>query len=578
MAALRHATDLNCQPISTATNATYTVQPSDIGSTIVLDMAATNSDGLSTHASSLPTESVDPTAPSNTVQPQIDTSSPVIGTAVSATTGTWTGAPAPAGGDFSYKWYRCGDGCTLIDGATASTYTPVEEDFGSQLAVVVTASTDGGSASSNLNNAVLTDPVAHADVSASIDSGPNDLTDSDSATFTFSSPQEPNVSFECFLDEVVMGSCSSPVSYTGLADGEHSFSVHATDVLGLESGVNTTDPVWEWTVDTTAPAVTFDSAPSGSTSATVASFSFHADDDAASFECKLDAGSWTACVSPQSYSSLTLGGHSFQLRATDVAENVSAPVSVIWTVISANLSGLTVDEGTLAPAFDTDTDAYTVSVPNGTSSFNLTPTVADSHATVTVNGSTVSSGSASAEALQVGANVFTVVVTAADGTTTHSYTVTVTRAASANAALSGLAVTEGALSPAFASGTYAYQLNVGDLVTQAHFTLTFADASASASFPAGAIAGGTTAMNLQVGTNVAAFTVTAQDGSTTKTYTVTIVRAQAPIPPVSDPTPEPPAGDPTPELTPTADGDPGTPGDVDAALDQAGGAAAGQLT
>ena len=226
-----------------------------------------------------------------------------------------------------------------------------------------------------------------------------------------------------------MGPCSSPVAYNHLSEGDHSFSVHATDSLGLESGVNPTDPVWEWTVDTTAPVVTIDSAPSGNTSATVASFRFHADDPNASFKCKLDGGSWTACVSPLSDSSLTLGGHSFQLRATDEAENVSAPVSVAWTVITANLSGLTADEGTLAPVFDTDTDAYTVSVPNGTSSFNLTPTVADSHATVRVNGSTVSSGSASAEALQVGANVFTVVVTAADGTTTRTYTVTVTRAA-----------------------------------------------------------------------------------------------------------------------------------------------------
>lgn len=325
----------NCNPISGATTATYTVQPSDLGATIVLGMTATNSDGLSTNASSLPTSSVDPTAPSNTVQPQIDTSSPLVGTQVSATTGTWTGPPVPAAGDFSYKWYRCGDGCTLIGGATGSTYTPVEADFGYQLAVVVTATTVGGSISSNLNDAVLTDPVAHTDVFLSIGSGPNDLADSDSATLSFSSPQEPNVDFECFLDEVAMGPCSSPVSYTDLAEGEHSFSVHATDFLGLESGVNTTDPVWEWTVDTTAPIATVDSAPSGSTTATVASFSFHADDPAATFECKLDAGSWTDCVSPKSYSSLALGGHSFQVRATDAAELVSAPVSVAWTVIAA---------------------------------------------------------------------------------------------------------------------------------------------------------------------------------------------------------------------------------------------------
>ncbi len=324
----------NCNPISGATSATYTVQPSDIGSTIVIDITATNGDGLSTDAISLPT-SVEPTAPSNTVQPQIETSSPLVGTQVSATTGTWTGPPAPAGGDFAYQWYRCRTGCTRIDGATAGTYTPVEDDFGDQLAVVVTASTLGGSASSDLNHANLTHKVAHADVSVSIDSGPDDATDSTSATFTFSSNDDPNVNFECRLDEHDMSPCSSPVAYSHLSEGDHSFSVHATDSLGLESGVNPTDPVREWTVDTTAPVVTIDSAPSGSTSATTAGFRFHADDPNASFECTLDGGSWTACASPRSYSSLALGDHSFRVRATDAAENVSAPVSAGWAVLAA---------------------------------------------------------------------------------------------------------------------------------------------------------------------------------------------------------------------------------------------------
>jgi Ca2+-binding RTX toxin-like protein len=153
---------LNCQPISGATNATYTVKPSDIESTIVLRVTATNSDRLSTHARSLPSASVAPTAPSNTVQPRIDTSSPLVGTQVSANSGSWTGAPAPV--DFGYRWYRCGDGCTLIAGATSQTYTPVEADFRYQLAVVVTARTVAGTVSSNLNNAVLTHPVAHTAV------------------------------------------------------------------------------------------------------------------------------------------------------------------------------------------------------------------------------------------------------------------------------------------------------------------------------------------------------------------------------------------------------------------------------
>ena len=62
-------------------------------------------------------------------------------------------------------------------------------------------------------------------------------------------------------------------------------------------------------------------------------------------------------------------------------------------------------------------------------SLTVTPTATEASATVTVNGAAVASGSTSdAIGLEVGENVITVVVTAQDGTTSSTYTVTVTRA------------------------------------------------------------------------------------------------------------------------------------------------------
>ena len=55
--------------------------------------------------------------------------------------------------------------------------------------------------------------------------------------------------------------------------------------------------------------------------------------------------------------------------------------------------------------------------------------------------------------LAVGSNVITVEVTAQNGETTATYTVTVTRAGSGDAALSGLSLSGVTLSPAFAAGT-----------------------------------------------------------------------------------------------------------------------------
>ena len=63
-----------------------------------------------------------------------------------------------------------------------------------------------------------------------------------------------------------------------------------------------------------------------------------------------------------------------------------------------------------------------------TTATTVTPTTTDAAATVTVNGVAVVSGSASAPIpLAVGENTLTVIVTAEDGVSTGTYTVTVTR-------------------------------------------------------------------------------------------------------------------------------------------------------
>lgn len=72
---------------------------------------------------------------------------------------------------------------------------------------------------------------------------------------------------------------------------------------------------------------------------------------------------------------------------------------------------------------------YAVSVAFFTTSVTVTPTAAGVNATITVNGSAVTSGSASQSiSLEVGENTITTIVTAEDGTTTKTYTVVATRA------------------------------------------------------------------------------------------------------------------------------------------------------
>ncbi len=94
---------------------------------------------------------------------------------------------------------------------------------------------------------------------------------------------------------------------------------------------------------------------------------------------------------------------------------------------SADLSGLSLSSGTLSPSFDPATTAYSASVSNAVSSITVTPAAGVNSASISINGVTVTSGFASQEIPLVGgANAITLIVTAPDGVTTKTYTVTVT--------------------------------------------------------------------------------------------------------------------------------------------------------
>ncbi|MCA8950595.1 MAG: cadherin-like beta sandwich domain-containing protein [Planctomycetes bacterium] len=95
-----------------------------------------------------------------------------------------------------------------------------------------------------------------------------------------------------------------------------------------------------------------------------------------------------------------------------------------------SLSALTLSSGSLTPAFDADVTSYGASVANVTGSIAVTAGATATTASVAVQGVAVPSGSSATVSLAVGANVVTIVVTAADGVTTRTYTIVVTRASS----------------------------------------------------------------------------------------------------------------------------------------------------
>ncbi len=110
-------------------------------------------------------------------------------------------------------------------------------------------------------------------------------------------------------------------------DGSYVVRYRATDAVG-----NTTVGTVTLTIDTAPPpAPQIDRAPSDPSGGNV-QFDFSDTESGVTFACRIDAGSYTTCASPTSYTGLAAGSRTFSVRATDPAGNTSAGTSYTWTV------------------------------------------------------------------------------------------------------------------------------------------------------------------------------------------------------------------------------------------------------
>jgi hypothetical protein len=115
--------------------------------------------------------------------------------------------------------------------------------------------------------------------------------------------------------------------------------------------------------DTIAPLTSLGSVPGNPSSGPVASFRFGGRDNLTAtanlrFECSLDGAPFAACSSPQIYTTLLNGSHTFQVRALDSQGNADpSPASYTWEVINSNVVADTIAPSSAATVTPTPNSA-----------------------------------------------------------------------------------------------------------------------------------------------------------------------------------------------------------------------------
>lgn len=168
----------------------------------------------------------------------------------------------------------------------------------------------------------------------------NSTSTSRSPSFSFTATDTTTVSFLCRIDnEAAFTSCTSPRTYSNLADGSHTFRVKGTDAAGNQ-GI---EVVRLWTVDGTAPGLEITSGPQNGSVHKPGdlAWTFTASDTTSGVvspvECKVLRVGSTALYSPcdsnstHSVSGLSEGSYEFWVRARDGA-GITAEVQRTFSI------------------------------------------------------------------------------------------------------------------------------------------------------------------------------------------------------------------------------------------------------
>jgi hypothetical protein len=254
--------------------------------------------------------SVDPTPAERTWT--VDTVAPTVeitGGPNGPTQATAPSFPFVAGGDATTVECRVDSGAFAA--CTSPFMTPSLADGGHAVAVRVK------DAAGNTATATRGFTVDTGVPSVTITSGPSGPTSVTAPTFAFTT--EAGASTTCSIDGAAFAACTSPLTTATLAEGNHTFDVHATDGAGNVGTANRS-----FSVDTSMPIVAITGGPSGPTSSKSGTFTFDVNEPSTTNMCRIGAGAFAACTASYAFGPLTDGPYTFEVQATDAAGNTGS--------------------------------------------------------------------------------------------------------------------------------------------------------------------------------------------------------------------------------------------------------------
>lgn len=192
--------------------------------------------------------------------------------------------------------------------------------------------------------------------------------------------------------------------------------------------------------------------------------------------------------------------------------------------INRYLRSLVLSDAALVEPFHPHRQHYTAIARSLTSSIDVHAIPDDVNASATINGGTDTN-----VPIAAGDNTIVIVVTAENPAFTYTYNIVVTRPAADNANLSNLKLPIATWDQPFDTNQFEYALTVGYFSRSLQIVPTTEDADATISINGTVVASGAISepIALSEGDNIVTIDVTSADGTTARTYTVSVNRQSA---------------------------------------------------